>query len=95
LRSLICSMREAGAAEHKVAGSRWVWVSEAQSQISETEPYARGTGSSNPTSSTEESARVAGFGRSPRPAVYAGEGDDAFRGREGPLRVTNPEPHDP
>ena len=26
---------------------------------------------------------------------YAGEGDDAFRGREGPLRVTNPEPHDP
>ena len=44
-------MREAGAAEHKVAGRRWVWVSEAQSQISETEPYARGTGSSNPTSS--------------------------------------------
>src|SRR5271170_5927391 len=26
---------------------------------------------------------------------YAGEGDDALRGREGPLRVTNPEPHDP
>jgi choline dehydrogenase len=26
---------------------------------------------------------------------YAGEGDDGFRGREGPLRVTNPEPHDP
>ena len=26
---------------------------------------------------------------------YAGEGDDAFRCREGPLRVTNPEPHDP
>ena len=26
---------------------------------------------------------------------YAGEGDDAFRGREGPLRVTNPEPRDP
>ncbi|HEY2540099.1 MAG TPA: GMC family oxidoreductase N-terminal domain-containing protein [Stellaceae bacterium] len=25
---------------------------------------------------------------------YAGEGDDAFRGREGPLRVTNPEPRD-
>jgi hypothetical protein len=49
-------MREAGAAEHKVAGRRWVWVSEAQSQISETEPYARGTGSSNPISSTEESA---------------------------------------
>ena len=23
---------------------------------------------------------------------YAGEGDDAFRGREGPLHVTNPEP---
>ena len=23
---------------------------------------------------------------------YAGEGDDAFRGREGPLRVTNPDP---
>jgi choline dehydrogenase len=26
---------------------------------------------------------------------YAGEGDDTFRGREGPLRVTNPEPRDP
>src|SRR5439155_1731371 len=26
---------------------------------------------------------------------YAGEGEDAFRGREGPLRVTNPEPRDP
>jgi len=26
---------------------------------------------------------------------YSGEGDDAFRGREGPLRVTNPEPRDP
>ena len=26
---------------------------------------------------------------------YAGEGDDAFRGREGPLRVTNPEPRGP
>ena len=26
---------------------------------------------------------------------YAGEGDDNFRGREGPLRVTNPEPRDP
>jgi choline dehydrogenase len=26
---------------------------------------------------------------------YAGGGDDAFRGREGPLRVTNPEPRDP
>jgi choline dehydrogenase len=26
---------------------------------------------------------------------YEGEGDDAFRGREGPLRVTNPEPRDP
>jgi hypothetical protein len=26
---------------------------------------------------------------------YAGEGDDALRGREGPLRVTNPEPRDP
>ncbi|MBV8936972.1 MAG: GMC family oxidoreductase N-terminal domain-containing protein, partial [Alphaproteobacteria bacterium] len=26
---------------------------------------------------------------------YAGEGDDAFRGREGPLQVTNPEPRDP
>jgi choline dehydrogenase len=26
---------------------------------------------------------------------YAGEGDDSFRGREGPLRVTNPEPRDP
>src|ERR1700733_13559073 len=26
---------------------------------------------------------------------YAGEGDDAFRGREGPLHVTNPQPRDP
>ena len=26
---------------------------------------------------------------------YAGGGDDDFRGREGPLRVTNPEPRDP
>ncbi|HEY0185547.1 MAG TPA: GMC family oxidoreductase N-terminal domain-containing protein [Rhodopila sp.] len=26
---------------------------------------------------------------------YEGEGDDAFRGREGPLRVTNPEPREP
>ena len=26
---------------------------------------------------------------------YAGKGDDALRGREGPLRVTNPEPRDP
>src|SRR6201982_1071982 len=26
---------------------------------------------------------------------YAGEGDDSFRGRVGPLRVTNPEPRDP
>jgi len=26
---------------------------------------------------------------------YAGEGDAAFRGRRGPLRVTNPEPRDP
>jgi choline dehydrogenase-like flavoprotein len=26
---------------------------------------------------------------------YAGGGDDSFRGREGPLRVTNPEPRDP
>src|SRR5712672_2197587 len=26
---------------------------------------------------------------------YAGEGDDALRGRGGPLRVTNPEPRDP
>jgi len=26
---------------------------------------------------------------------YAGEGDDAFRGRDGPLRVTNPKPRDP
>ena len=26
---------------------------------------------------------------------YAGAGDDAFRGREGPLRVTNPQPRDP
>ena len=26
---------------------------------------------------------------------YAGDGDDAFRGRDGPLRVTNPQPHDP
>ena len=26
---------------------------------------------------------------------HAGEGDDAFRGREGSLRVTNPEPRDP
>ena len=26
---------------------------------------------------------------------YEGGGDDAFRGREGPLRVTNPEPRDP
>src|ERR1700704_2422586 len=27
--------------------------------------------------------------------TYPGEGDDALRGREGPLRVTNPEPGDP
>jgi choline dehydrogenase len=26
---------------------------------------------------------------------YAGVGDDSFRGRDGPLRVTNPEPRDP
>ncbi len=26
---------------------------------------------------------------------YAGDGDDRFRGRSGPLRVTNPEPRDP
>src|SRR5258708_4463399 len=26
---------------------------------------------------------------------YAGEGDDEFRGREGPLRVTSPQPRDP
>src|SRR5579863_501243 len=26
---------------------------------------------------------------------YSGGGDDAFRGRQGPLRVTNPEPRDP
>src|SRR5207302_1137948 len=26
---------------------------------------------------------------------YAGEGDDGFRGRKGPLRVTNPDPRDP
>ena len=26
---------------------------------------------------------------------YAGSGDDQFRGRDGPLRVTNPEPRDP
>ena len=26
---------------------------------------------------------------------YSGEGDDAFRGRDGPLRVTNPKPRDP
>src|SRR5205823_5239606 len=26
---------------------------------------------------------------------YAGGGDDEFRGREGPLRVTNPEPREP
>src|SRR6266702_3812848 len=26
---------------------------------------------------------------------YAGAGDDGFRGRDGPLRVTNPEPRDP
>ena len=26
---------------------------------------------------------------------YEGGGDDAFRGRDGPLRVTNPEPRDP
>jgi choline dehydrogenase len=30
-----------------------------------------------------------------RMEIYAGEGNDAFRGREGPLRVTNPEPRDP
>jgi choline dehydrogenase len=30
-----------------------------------------------------------------RMECYAGDGDDAYRGREGPLRVTNPEPHDP
>jgi len=57
---LIWSKMEAGAAEHKMAGRRWVWVSEAQSQISETEPYARGTGSLNPTSSTGESLRTFG-----------------------------------
>jgi choline dehydrogenase len=26
---------------------------------------------------------------------YAGAGDDALRGRDGPLRVTNPVPRDP
>ena len=26
---------------------------------------------------------------------YAGDGDEALRGRDGPLRVTNPEPRDP
>ena len=26
---------------------------------------------------------------------YQGDGDDAYRGRDGPLRVTNPEPRDP
>ena len=26
---------------------------------------------------------------------YAGDGDDQYRGRDGPLRVTNPQPHDP
>ncbi|MBS0540385.1 MAG: GMC family oxidoreductase N-terminal domain-containing protein [Proteobacteria bacterium] len=26
---------------------------------------------------------------------YQGDGDDRFRGREGPLRITNPEPRDP
>ncbi len=30
-----------------------------------------------------------------RMEAYEGGGDDAFRGREGPLRVTNPEPRDP
>src|SRR6266851_4695444 len=30
-----------------------------------------------------------------RMEAYAGGGDDTFRGREGPLRVTNPEPRDP
>jgi choline dehydrogenase len=30
-----------------------------------------------------------------RMETYQGDGDDAFRGREGPLRVTNPEPRDP
>src|SRR6266849_1123681 len=30
-----------------------------------------------------------------RMEAYEGGGDDAFRGRGGPLRVTNPEPHDP
>jgi choline dehydrogenase len=30
-----------------------------------------------------------------RMEAYEGGGDDAFRGRQGPLRVTNPEPRDP
>src|SRR5438067_8316363 len=30
-----------------------------------------------------------------RMEAYEGSGDDVFRGRAGPLRVTNPEPHDP
>ena len=30
-----------------------------------------------------------------RMETYEGDGEDAFRGREGPLRVTNPEPRDP
>jgi choline dehydrogenase len=30
-----------------------------------------------------------------RMEAYEGGGDDTFRGRDGPLRVTNPEPHDP
>ncbi len=30
-----------------------------------------------------------------RMEAYEGPGDDAFRGRDGPLRVTNPEPRDP
>jgi choline dehydrogenase len=30
-----------------------------------------------------------------RMEAYEGGGDDTFRGREGPLRVTNPEPRDP
>jgi hypothetical protein len=68
-------MREAGAAEHKVAGRRWVWVSEAQSQISETEPYARGTGSSNPTSSSGESANFRFLSRPLRgPPIAVGGG---------------------
>jgi hypothetical protein len=38
---------------------------------------------------------AAGGDEGKRMESYASEGDAAFRGRQGPLRVTNPEPRDP